>query len=72
MSEHHATMSLKARTFLAALDALCKQHGVLLSVSGDDALELYDLDTTFGEPWYCNGIKDMTIPEPEPYEELGA
>jgi hypothetical protein len=56
-------MSLKTRGFLAALEALCKQHQVLLTVSGDDALEIWDLETEFGEPWYAKGIEDMTVPD---------
>ena len=57
------TFSQKSRSFLVALDALCKHHGILLSVSGDDALQLWDLDTDVGEPWWCTGIVDMTMPD---------
>ena len=57
------TFSQKSRSFLVALDALCKHHGILLSVSGSDALQLWDLDTDVGEPWWCAGIEDMTIPD---------
>lgn len=60
----HDTFSLKARTFLVALEALCKAHQVLLTVSGYDALQLWDLDSDGGEPWYANGVEDMTIPAP--------
>jgi hypothetical protein len=53
--------SLKARTFLIALERLCKEHQVCLSVSGYDTFQIWDLDGDHGEPWYCNGVEDRTV-----------
>ncbi len=43
--------------FVAALEQLCKAHGVTLSTSGYDGLQVWDADDTTG-PIYCAGIED--------------
>jgi len=45
--------------FLFALDCLCKEHGVTLSVSGYDGLQVWDANDDKGSI-YCNGIVDYT------------
>ncbi len=47
--------------FLAALEALCKEHGVLIATSGYDMLQVWKLAE--GEvPIHPKCIQDMTKP----------
>jgi hypothetical protein len=44
--------------FVDALAQLCKDHGVTLSTSGYDGLEVWDADSQHG-PINCAGIKNF-------------
>jgi hypothetical protein len=45
--------------FVAALEALCREHQVQLCTSGYDGLDVKDL-AAGEEPVYCAGIEDKT------------
>ena len=45
-------------TFVKALEELCKVHGVTLSTSGYDGLQVWDADAS--GPLHVNGIEDRT------------
>jgi hypothetical protein len=47
--------------FLDALARLCKEHGVTLSTSGYDGLQVWDADAKSG-PIHCAGIEDRMTP----------
>lgn len=47
--------------FLEALARLCKEHGVTLSTSGYDGLQVWDADAKSG-PIHCAGIEDRMTP----------
>lgn len=52
-------MSTKFKSFVEALNLLCKEHSVQLCTSGYDGLQVWDLKE--GEdPIYSNGIEDKT------------
>jgi hypothetical protein len=52
--------SPKARAFVEELSALCKKHGVVLSTSDYDGLQVWDRTPEDKEPIYAAGIQDMT------------
>lgn len=54
-------MTPKCEAFLDALRAICIAHGVTISPSGYDALQVWDADATTG-PVHFNGIEDRTMP----------
>jgi hypothetical protein len=56
----------KAMAFIDELEALCIKHGVCLSVSGYDGLQVWDLDKFPSEPIYCPWIEDRTGVTPAP------
>lgn len=62
---HGTGVPLPARSkfdgFVFALRLLCKAHGVTLSTSGYDGLQVWNLDEQSG-PLHCNGIEDRTKP----------
>jgi len=47
--------------FVDALAQLCKAHGVTLSTSGYDGLQVWDADVKSG-PIYCAGIENRLLP----------
>lgn len=49
----------KCTAFLAALRALCAAHGVTLSTSGYDGLQVWDRGPD-ADPLHCAGIEDRT------------
>ena len=51
----------KFLVFVDALAQLCKSHGVTLSTSGYDGLEVWDADAVNG-PIHCSGIEDCMKP----------
>ena len=54
-------MTKKFDQFVAELESLCKKHDVVLSVSGYDALQVWDLkDYHKGEVVSCCGMHGMT------------
>jgi hypothetical protein len=54
-------MTKKFDEFVVELESLCKKHGVVLSVSGYDSLQVWDLkDYHKGEVVSSCGIEDMT------------
>ncbi len=55
--------SEKATVFLEALQALCKQHKVLLAPEGYDRLQLWDLQEG-DEPIHASDIEDCTEHSP--------
>lgn len=50
--------------FVFSLRLLCQSHGVTLSTSGYDGLQVWDLDEQTG-PLHFNGIEDRTTPNAE-------
>lgn len=52
-------MSPKAIAFISALESLCREHGVVLSTSGYDGLQVWDADE-HSKPLHCDGIEDCT------------
>ena len=55
-------LSPKAAAFVEALRQLCREHGVMLSVSGYDALQVWDWTPDDTDPIYdATGIFDMTV-----------
>lgn len=53
--------SMKFLVFVDALARLCNAHGVTLSTSGYDGLQVWDADANSG-PIHCAGIKDCMKP----------
>ena len=53
-------MSKKAQRFLGELRDLCRRHGVCLSVSGYDSMQVWNLDDDRADPIHANGIDDKT------------
>ena len=51
----------KFLVFVDALAQLCKAHGVTLSTSGYDGLQVWDADAMSG-PIHCAGIEDCMKP----------
>ena len=51
----------KFLVFVGALAQLCKAHGVTLSTSGYDGLQVWDADDKSG-PIHCAGIEDCMKP----------
>lgn len=52
-------MSEKYDKFLPALEALCREHGVQIAVSGSDALQIWPLKENEAEV-LASGIEDKT------------
>lgn len=50
----------KARRFVEELAALCEKHGVVLSVEGYDALQVWDRKPEDGGPISAPCIQDRT------------
>jgi hypothetical protein len=61
-------MNEKFDAFVIALRALCHEHGVQLSSSGYDLLEVWDL-TPSSDPLYAP-LVDMTHATPKESEKL--
>lgn len=49
----------KFDTFVTALSALCREHGVQLAVSGYDSLQVWDLEKG-DDPIHAAGVEDRT------------
>ena len=69
------TQSPKFLAFVAALEKLCKEHGVRLTVGRSEGLDVWDAQDG-REPIPCAGIEDRTgpstrIPEEEPIDPDG-
>lgn len=61
----------KARAFVEDLAALCDKHGVVLSTSEYDGLQVWDRSPEDKGPIHAAGIEDMTAGRPEPPEFVG-
>ncbi|WP_298929202.1 hypothetical protein [uncultured Ramlibacter sp.] len=58
--------SPKALAFITELAALCERHGVMLTTSGYDGMQVWDRKPEDREPIHAAGIDDMTEQPPPP------
>jgi hypothetical protein len=64
MSLKEARAVMKYDKFVAALQQLCREHGVQLATSGYDSLQVWDLDPG-DETIFAPGVEDKTNKEKE-------
>lgn len=58
-------MTAKFDSFVSALRDLCREHGVALSTTMYDGIQVWDLKPG-AEPLHVNGIEDETLPALRP------
>lgn len=64
-------MTTKFVRFVAALEALCREHDVQLCTSTYDGLQVWEGNVGGENPIHAAGIEDFTIEEPTDAQKAG-